>query len=105
MQDRPAIFLIPFDHIIPCEMHALMRVSDRLEWGLIRMIEGCYPLVDERDDKMAAFVAAVNTCIPGVHFKIWMAADGPGENAKMTQHWTDLTAYQKRRLLVELPDQ
>ena len=32
-----ALFKFPLDHIVPCELHACMRVTDRLENAIIKV--------------------------------------------------------------------
>ena len=37
-QNRERLFDIDIDHIIPCEMHAMMRITDRLEAGKLSLL-------------------------------------------------------------------
>lgn len=89
--------IIPLDRVIVCEMHALMRVTDRLERALICEIEA----TADRDGNMDRLCRVISS-IAATGFSVWLTESK--STGGETQDWTDLTAYQKRAVLEQLPE-
>ncbi|XP_068739073.1 uncharacterized protein [Montipora capricornis] len=96
------LFKIPLDHVIVDELHLMLRVTDRLEEGLI------YEMLDwdEEDNfgkqksqwtstHLDRAVTAIRSC--GVGFSM-------RQNKEGKYVWTSLMGGDKKRLLRNLPD-
>lgn len=60
---------------------------------------------EQRETAMAHFVACVRRVHPYCNFEVFeRALKGMGEGGTVTD-WTSLTAYQKRDVLMDLPNQ
>ncbi|KAK3710028.1 hypothetical protein QZH41_012418, partial [Actinostola sp. cb2023] len=96
------LFQIPVDPVAFDELHMLLRVTDRLETGLILDMEHW----DQKDafvegkrqqdsHHVNALLKAIKGC--GVNFSVWKGKDGKLE-------WTSLMGNDKKRLLKLLPE-
>jgi hypothetical protein len=95
LQVEQPLVHIPLDRVIPCELHALMRVTDRLTGGLIHEVRG-----SENSEDNERILCDLIHSITKVRFMVWTTKKGSSE----TIEWTDLTGYQKRALLEQLPE-
>lgn len=81
-----------------------MRVTDRLESAIIKEILYC-DNAEEKELRMDAFSAAVRDVLPSSSFEVFeRPVKGDAQGLKTVTDWTDLTGYQKRILIKELPD-
>ena len=101
---------IPLDHIIPDELHLMLRVTDILLENLIEdamqwddkesSLPGRKKNLAEKSRHVKNLVKSINSC--GVIFHLWEKknADGKGSG---TWDWTSLMGDDRKKLLRELP--
>lgn len=101
---------IPLDHIIPDELHLMLRVTDILLENLIEdamqwddkesSLSGGKKNLAEKSRHVKNLVKSINSC--GVTFHLWEKknADGKGSG---TWDWTSLMGDDRKKLLRELP--
>ncbi|KAK3735181.1 hypothetical protein QZH41_000466 [Actinostola sp. cb2023] len=96
------LFNIPVDHVVCDELHMLLRITDRLENGII--LEAINwdqqdAFYSERQSQntshLDALIRSIKSC--GVSFSVWDGKDGKKE-------WTSLMGNDKKRLLKLLPE-
>ena len=98
---------IPIDHVIPDELHLLLRITDVL---LTNLLDDAMER-DEKEDNvktrgmekglhLKAIVQLINDC--GVTFTIWEKQDSA--NGATMIEWTSLMGDEKKKLLTLLPE-
>jgi len=115
--DKLPLLNIPLSHIIPDELHLLLRVTDVLIEALITTAIACdryehhfqaesrhrggrlkvYKTLE--GNMLTNLLAAINAC--HVQFKMWLEKE---EKDKEKLKWTSLMGPDKRKLLKTLPD-
>ena len=104
---RQPLLNIPLDHVIPDELHLLLRITDVL---LTNLLDDAMER-DEKEDNLKArgmekgvhlkaIVQLINSC--GATFNVWEKQDGA--NGATTMDWTSLMGNEKKKLLTLLPD-
>lgn len=113
--EKEALLNIKLNHVIPDELHLLLRITDVLIEALISTVI-TYDRLEHRRQQMhcrnrtrrAAFktlqgimlqnlITTVNSC--GVHFHVWQ-----DKRDDTTLSWTSLMGGDKLKLLKKLPD-
>lgn len=98
---------VPLDHVIPDELHLLLRITDVL---LTNVLDDAMER-DEKEDNLKArgmekgvhlkaIVKIINSC--GVSFNVWQKQDDAKQ--VITMDWTSLMGNEKKRLLELWPD-
>ena len=99
---------IELDHIIPDELHLLLRITDVLIEAAIDTVTqydqhehaqsgGRHSVLNKLDGAMfQKLITAINSC--GVQFKVWEERDSAALN------WTSLMGPDKLKLLKKFPD-
>ena len=104
---QPPLFNIDLDHVVPDELHLLLRVTDILTGNLVlecidwdKEEEIDCPRGSVRGFHLQKLIEMVRSC--GVSFDVWEKRDADGKSSG--QHdWTSLMGSDKKRLLAELP--
>jgi len=115
--DKLPLVNIPLNHIIPDELHLLLRVTDVLTEALITTAIAfdrqkhhdeaesrhrgrlrTYKILE--GDMLTSLVKAINEC--QVNFKIWQEREKEKDKEKL--RWTSMMGPAKRKLLKLLPD-
>jgi len=112
--DRLPLLNIPLDHVLPDELHLLLRVTDVLIEALITTAIACDRRKHQQEQEstprrhckafqildgemLNKLVKAMNDC--HVQFKLWL---DKGDTQKL--HWTSLMGPDKLELLKKLPN-
>lgn len=99
-QTNEPLFNIPLKRVFICLLHALLRLTDRLEGAIIKEIQATSDLA-QQENMMDEFVSCVHNIIPSSGFHVY---EVPVKGTdRTTTEWTDLNGYQKKTLLQELP--
>ena len=98
---------IEVDHVVPDELHLLLRVTDRLLQNVIDEVRE-RDSIDSwnkskgqpKDKQLNNLVKGINDC--GIPFKIWYKKNTDGSASKIVD-FTSLVGSQKKKLLNKLP--
>ena len=98
---------IAFDHVVPDELHLLLRVTDRILLNVIDEVLEKDAIEDfnrQRGQTKRVFltnlVIGINDC--GISFNVWFKKNADGSDSKILQY-TSLVGAQKKKLLNQLP--
>jgi hypothetical protein len=98
---------IELDHVVPDELHLLLRVTDILTENLIQEcldwdkedeLDRCRGA--ERGIHLKKLINTIRSC--GISFDVWEKRDADGKSSGR-HDWTSLLGSDKKRLLAELP--
>ena len=103
----PPLINIDLDHVVPDELHLLLRITDRLLQNVIDEILERDSIADFNKPKgnpkgllMQQFVKDVNDL--GVTFSVWYKKNADGSSSKILDY-TSCVGAQKKLLLCKLP--
>lgn len=98
---------IALDHVVPDELHLLLRITDRLLENIVEEVMEKDSVNDFNKPKghpkgvgLTNLVKAINDC--GVPFKVWYKKNADGSRTNVV-NYTSLVGGQKKKLLDKLP--
>lgn len=103
------LFNIQLDHIIPDELHLMLRITDRLTENLISEVmdrDGDNNFLKNKNQPQSGYLDALIKLINGlgIPFSMWEKANADGKGSGIYD-WTSLVGSDKKKLLKLLPAQ